>query len=55
MSETAAHAGRAGIDHYCWLQLAIETRAAGAPPAPPPGQPPNWIPAFAGMTVRVRP
>ncbi len=32
MSDTAAHADRAGIDHYCWPQLDIERRAADARP-----------------------
>ena len=32
MSETAAHADRAGIDHYCWPKHRIERRAADARP-----------------------
>ncbi|MCE2532072.1 MAG: MBL fold metallo-hydrolase, partial [Acidimicrobiia bacterium] len=32
MSEVAAHADRAGIDHYCWPQHGIERQAADARP-----------------------
>ena len=32
MSEVAAHADSAGIDHYCWLQLGITRQAPDARP-----------------------